>query len=172
MTDKYYIVVDGLQAGPFDKETLISQGLTLTSLVWRQGMADWQQASEVDDLRDLLFMPPPVPEEVPTETPLPYNPFNPNNSGEGCPIPHKNWMAWAIVGTVLGVLSGLIGTIFGVLAVVKASEADTYYSTGNLRMGDTTNSQAKTFTIVSIVIGLLSLLAAAGIIILAIAEVI
>jgi len=47
---KYYIVENGQQAGPFEVNDLFSHGLTGQSMVWCQGMANWQPASQVAEL--------------------------------------------------------------------------------------------------------------------------
>lgn len=51
---KYYIIIDGQPAGPFDLATLATQGLTLQSTVWCEGMPDWAPASTVPELVDYL----------------------------------------------------------------------------------------------------------------------
>lgn len=65
----------------------------------------------------------------------------------GYEAPHTNWLPWAIVGTVLG-LCGL-GMIFGIIAIVKATNANKLYAQGNNTEAETVNNSAKTFTIVS-----------------------
>lgn len=54
MEQSYYIVSEGQQAGPFPKGMLKMKGLTRDTLVWRQGMTDWQKASELPELSDLF----------------------------------------------------------------------------------------------------------------------
>ena len=68
------------------------------------------------------------------------------------PIEHTNWMAPAIIGLVLGTLFSCIGFIFGVIAVVKASNANKYYANGLKAEGDVANSSAKTMSIISLVL--------------------
>jgi hypothetical protein len=62
----FYVAVNGQQSGPFTYEQLsqmVSQGtLKQESLVWKQGMASWMQASGVADLAPLFAnLPPPLP---------------------------------------------------------------------------------------------------------------
>lgn len=52
---KYYIAINRQACGPYDHHELLSHGLTATSLVWCEGMATWQQAQHVAELRELLF---------------------------------------------------------------------------------------------------------------------
>jgi hypothetical protein len=62
----YFVAVNGQQQGPYVMQVLqqmVQQGtLTRETLVWKQGMANWTKAGEVEDL-GLLFsaMPPPLP---------------------------------------------------------------------------------------------------------------
>ena len=52
---KYHISVNGQTMGPFEPEELINQcGLTMNSFVWNETMTDWQPASSVRELVDLL----------------------------------------------------------------------------------------------------------------------
>ncbi len=62
----YFVAVNGQQTGPFDAAT-ISQKIARReiapeTLVWKQGMSAWSQASLVDELKSFLgSVPPPVP---------------------------------------------------------------------------------------------------------------
>lgn len=51
---KYYIAENGQQAGPFEPSELLMHGLTVNSLVWCEGMANWTSASQVPELMALL----------------------------------------------------------------------------------------------------------------------
>lgn len=52
---QYYISIDGENTlGPFTKDQLLYNGLTPYTLVWCEGMEDWQQAYLVPDLEDTL----------------------------------------------------------------------------------------------------------------------
>jgi membrane protease subunit (stomatin/prohibitin family) len=62
----YYIAMDGKQAGPFPADQLaqkVSQGqFRRDSLVWKHGMAQWQQAGTLPELENLFAdLPPAVP---------------------------------------------------------------------------------------------------------------
>lgn len=64
----YYVVLEGKQAGPFDKNNLKDLAnrsvLTKETLVWKQGMSDWVLAGGQADLQDLWTMtPPPIPKQ-------------------------------------------------------------------------------------------------------------
>lgn len=51
---KYYIAENGQQAGPFEPSELLLHGLTVNSLVWCEGMANWTSASQVPELMAIL----------------------------------------------------------------------------------------------------------------------
>jgi hypothetical protein len=64
----YHIAIDGQQKGPYTLDELWTVDFAPDSLVWREGMADWQRADAVPDLRVILagkVPPEPVPESEP-----------------------------------------------------------------------------------------------------------
>jgi TM2 domain-containing membrane protein YozV len=65
-----YFMADGnVQKGPFPAEHLLSQGLRRDTLVWHEGMAQWEKAESVPELAGLFgsggyqqqYAPPPPP---------------------------------------------------------------------------------------------------------------
>jgi TM2 domain-containing membrane protein YozV len=50
----YFLAVGGEQRGPFPKEQLLGQGLRPETLVWTDGMPQWQRADSVLDLASLF----------------------------------------------------------------------------------------------------------------------
>jgi hypothetical protein len=57
---QFYLAEGNHRRGPFPVEQLPAQGLTADTLVWREGMADWQRAEDVIELRPFL----PVPRDL------------------------------------------------------------------------------------------------------------
>ncbi len=62
----FHAVINGTQSGPFDLNTLkqmaTSGQLTKESLVWREGMANWTAAGEVNEVSGVFgSVPPPLP---------------------------------------------------------------------------------------------------------------
>ena len=63
----YHYAVNGQQAGPVTferlKELFASRTINRDSLIWKQGMANWQALKEVDELKSFLggSTPPPLP---------------------------------------------------------------------------------------------------------------
>ena len=68
-TIQYMLVVNGQQSGPFGMEQLqmlAGNGqLKQDTLVWKQGMANWEAAGKVAELSQLFaaMTPPPIPSE-------------------------------------------------------------------------------------------------------------
>lgn len=79
------------------------------------------------------------------------------NQYYGEPIPHTNWLPWAIVGTVIGAMFSCIGLIFGIIGITRANAANKFYGGGNKQLGDQANSSARTMTILALVLGVLGL---------------
>lgn len=66
-TMAYHVAINGQAAGPFDMTSLTQMAangqLTGDSLVWKNGMAHWEKAIAVDELKGLFSTMPPIPEE-------------------------------------------------------------------------------------------------------------
>lgn len=64
----YYLVLNGQTAGPYTfdvlKQMLSAAQITSDTLVWKQGMIEWTQAKNVDELKGLFMEIPPIPQEV------------------------------------------------------------------------------------------------------------
>lgn len=64
---QFFVAVNGAQSGPFDLGALgqmaKSGSLTKDSLVWKQGMANWAAAGQVNELSSIFNnVPPPIPQ--------------------------------------------------------------------------------------------------------------
>ncbi|HIX29948.1 MAG TPA: SPFH domain-containing protein [Candidatus Blautia stercoravium] len=66
-TVSYHVAINGQAAGPFDMSALVQMAtngqLTEDSLVWKSGMAQWEKAIALDELKGLFSTIPPIPEE-------------------------------------------------------------------------------------------------------------
>lgn len=175
METKYFIIVNGQQVGPMPRQELVYAGLTADTPIWREGLSDWVKASTLPELNDLLnssYGQPPNYGQQPNYGPQPgygqrqgYGPqpdVNPQAGqfygqqpdsfqGNGLPVAHTNWLPWAIVATVLGLVTSCIGMIFGIIGIVNANKANKFYEYGDNIAGDAANSTAKTNTIIALV---------------------
>ena len=58
----YFIEKNGAQSGPYTLDELRSQKISSTTLVWKEGIPDWKQAEEFEELKGLIIpTPPPLP---------------------------------------------------------------------------------------------------------------
>ncbi len=62
---RYHVAIDGEATGPYSVEGLQQQlgngVITKETLVWANGMADWEELGRVEDLNALVVAPPPLP---------------------------------------------------------------------------------------------------------------
>ena len=178
MATMYFIISEGQQAGPFPKEHLKARGVEKGTYVWREGLEGWVPASELPELQDIFeeTIIQAVPQQPYGQPQQPYGqpqqpygqpqqpygqPQQPYGQPQppygqpqpyGNPVPHTNWMPWAIVGTIVGALFSCIGMIFGIIGIVKANNANKAYAVGDETGGDMNNSSAKTMTIIALVL--------------------
>jgi hypothetical protein len=54
MMNKYIIIVNGLQKGPFSIDELKSQAISGSTLVWNDGLENWTEARNVEALAIVL----------------------------------------------------------------------------------------------------------------------
>jgi TM2 domain-containing membrane protein YozV len=66
----YYLAEGTTQRGPFSEQELAGAGLRPESLVWREGMPQWQPAQQVPELQWVLFPQAPATAQ-PTPLPMP-----------------------------------------------------------------------------------------------------
>lgn len=63
---QFWVAVNGQQAGPYDMATIqqmiASQQISRDSLMWKQGMANWVEAGEINEINGFFgSVPPPLP---------------------------------------------------------------------------------------------------------------
>lgn len=90
----YYLAIQGRQQGPFDKDQLRTQGVRADTLVWTEGMSEWQRADQVPELSDILV-----------GQPTPALPHAPGYAGYAQPPVTSN----RVVAGVLAILLGHFG---------------------------------------------------------------
>lgn len=63
----YHVAINGKAVGPFDMTSLAQMAangqLSEDSLVWRNGMAQWEKVTAVDELKELFDTMPPIPKK-------------------------------------------------------------------------------------------------------------
>lgn len=135
---QWYYSKNGTQLGPVEQSELqskISTGeVSPSDLVWREGLADWQPAAQVAELRaasaPVGYAPPPPPVQGGVDSP--YIPPAANPLPQGYPVPvvvmpnagkATTSMTLGIISIVMGFLCGcLIGLPCGIIAIVVGNQ--------------------------------------------------
>jgi len=69
---QYYIYLDDQQVGPLTPEELQQHKITTETMIWFEGLADWQKANTIEDLKPLFkAVPPPINRLAATPPPQP-----------------------------------------------------------------------------------------------------
>lgn len=141
---QWYYASEGKQHGPVGevdlRELIRADKLDAESLVWREGMGDWQPLGKVDDLATALATP--ESEAVPDE-PEAGSPYQPPAAPVGQPvtpavgqdIPNYLWQSI--------VVALLCSPIFGIIAIVYAAKVDSLKRAGNLAAAQDASKKAK-----------------------------
>ncbi|MGI6074265.1 MAG: CD225/dispanin family protein [Fermentimonas sp.] len=135
MNRYFYIDSNGKQKGTYAPEELRGEGIRRDTLVWREGLEQWKRAEDIEELRFLF-------DGSYTVQPTPVN-FQ-YNQAENLPAKPKNWLLEAILVTLLPfVLCGSFLSLIGIVAIVYASQVDSYYNRGDYNQANDSASNAK-----------------------------
>jgi TM2 domain-containing membrane protein YozV len=137
----YFLGDGGVQRGPFEINQLAEQGLRADTLVWKEGMPQWQAAGMIPELQSLLQshpQPAPTPQAVPVaySTMPAYQPAQSKKVLAG--LMGILFGGWGVHKFILGMpgtgflqifitfatcgLGGLIGFIEGIIYLTKTDE--------------------------------------------------
>lgn len=150
---QWYYAKSGVQMGPIGidelKAKLASGEVSGTDMVWRDGMPDWRKASEVQELAVVSAAPQAlVPQAPPAASNSPYaTPRAPSGYDPGPVIPNYLWQS--IVVTIFCCWP------FGIPAIVFAAKVDGLRSRGDIQGAMEASKNAKTWCLVSLILGLL-----------------
>lgn len=148
----YHLSRNGQPTGTCSKEEAVarySRGEILpTDLVWCEGMANWTPASQVFG---------PVPSAAPVTAPLPTasTPLPPPVNAPTTPKP-SNYLVMAILVTLLCCLPA------GVVAIIYAAQVDGKWNAGDYAGAEASSKNAKLWSLVSLGVGLVGILAYVG----------
>lgn len=153
MNDYFYIDASGQQKGPIPPSQFSMFNVSADTLVWCKGMADWQRAGAVDELKAYLgndangATPPPTPGApgtAGTANGAPYdNVCHSMGSGtpnQSMPCPPSN-LVWAVVSTILCCLPT------GIVAIVYACKVDNLYLMGDYQGAVEASNKARNWAI-------------------------
>ncbi len=107
---EYFVALNGIQQGPFPVGELVGRGMRPESLVWREGMTEWQRADSMPELAPLFIAPhPPTYSAYVQPEPMPaahLNPIAPPQRMEYArPYREVPTSGLAIASLVLGILA-------------------------------------------------------------------
>jgi hypothetical protein len=110
---QYYIVQNGKQEGPYTTDQLQAMKLSKDNLVWCEGMDNWEQAGNIEELKSIFkASPPPVPiDKIPSHIPIKLPPVPPINVSK----PPKDKKAIGLVVGIVGLFAVLV--IIGVVVI-------------------------------------------------------
>jgi len=125
MKNYFYIDSNNAQQGPVPAERLLDYGVKANTMVWADGMANWTEAGQVDELAP-LFAPkvPPTPQAQPQPQPQQQAQYS-GAQQTTTPIKPDNNLVWALLCTFL------CCQIFGIISIVKACEVDGKWNRGD-----------------------------------------
>ena len=176
MKQYYYVDGNNQQQGPIDAAQLPSFGVTAKTLVWCEGMANWQVAGEIPELASLFAAKQP---EIPAQpqmqpgtpaqpqmqpqvqpqtmninnfqqTQQPMNtqpPFQQPNNQQMPPQP-ENYLVWAILVTILCCLP------FGIASIIYSTKVSSLYAQGDYNGAVDASQKAKKFAMIGGIGGL------------------
>lgn len=133
---KYYIHNGSEQDGPFDISDLKSEGITPKTEVWYEGLSDWINADQIDELKELFS----------SMKPPPIKPKTISQQSQSKPTPKKSSLGKNVLRLIL-ITIGVIGA-YAIINVVFSSNADSnpsnYYEQ-KLTIEETENSDPLRF---------------------------
>lgn len=130
MNRYFYIDSEGVQKGTFTLENLRNEPVRKETMVWTQGMPEWQRAYDVVELQPLFDISNATHKQY-GETPPAQQPAYPQTAEQNIPTMPKSWMVESILVTILPfVLCGNVLSLIGIAAIVNASKVESLFNNG------------------------------------------
>lgn len=153
MNHYFYIDAEGKQKGTFTPMELREEGVKRNTLVWTQGMEQWQRAEEVDELGFLFSgtYNPPQPEPP---RPTWSQTSQPNALGQEPrvqPTMPKTWLVESILVTILPFMfCGSFLSLLGIIGIVYAAQVESFYNRGDYQASAESSRSAGKWTRVAL----------------------
>lgn len=148
---EYWIAINRERKGPLSLEGLRNTNITPDTLVWREGLASWVKAEDLEELAWLFSdeMPPAVPTTI-SEQPIyiPTYEVLPQPQNDPLPAKPRSYIGWSIAAILL------CCAIPAIVALVKGSKVDSRYIKGDYEGAKKASESAELWLIISIVAGL------------------
>lgn len=130
MNRYFYIDLEGQQKGTFTLEDLKNEPLRRDTMVWTQGMPEWQRAYDVVELQALFDMSATADKQYNQTVPPQQTAYH-QTAEHGIPVMPKSWMVESILVTILPfVLCGNLFSLIGIAAIVNASKVESLFNNG------------------------------------------
>lgn len=143
MEEYFYIDAAGQQKGPITPNNFMPLGLTADTLIWKNGMTDWQAAGTLPELTSYLH-PIPVPPPLPTPPPLAYAPPRPAGKKPA------NYLIWSLLNLAFCCLP------LGFVALHYSLKVDKLWEKGATLEAIKAAGNAKLYCLLSVIFGLVS----------------
>ena len=141
MEKYYYLSPDNKQQGPVSPDQFRMLGLTPSTYVWKEGMANWTHLSEVPGLLDWLKA---EPASATASAPAPATYAQPQGSGfQSAAMPKPDsYLVLAILSTVLCCLPT------GIYAIICSTRVDTFWASGHYEEAKKNSKQALIWSLI------------------------
>ena len=152
----FYLDNNNTQQGPVEAAQLAGLGVTAATSVWRSGLSDWVKAGTLPELDGFLApeaaqCPPPPPGAAGTTHDGWHGAtFKENAAPHAAPPCPPTYTVWAVLATVLCCLP------FGIVAIVKGNNVTSLYTQGKYDLALMASDEAKKWTIVAFVLGIVT----------------
>jgi hypothetical protein len=111
---EYYIFINEEQLGPFNIDELKARKLSREAKVWFEGLGDWKNASEIDELKTILNSIPPPINSFASKPPTPKIENKQTNSIE----PEDDYETPKILGLKKNVFYGVLGGLILSIGII------------------------------------------------------
>lgn len=147
MRTYYYIDRHGHRQGPVAQSDLVRGGLTPDTMVWTQGMTDWQRAATVAELAPFLAAPAAPHAAAPT-------------AHGYAPSDYQLWALLVTIGSI--VFCSLFALLFALLALRQSGRVERLWLTGQQEAAFRASSRARMWCIAATVLLVVGGLATGG----------
>ncbi len=144
----YWAIINNVKVGPLTVEQLKACGLTVETLVWREGFDQWVAAGTVAEIASIF---------APADAWAQYASGENTSIGqpqqvqqEAKPPCPNTYLAWAIIATIFCCIP------FGIVSIIYAGQVSTKYNQGDYAGALKSSERAALWLIVAIVTGLIA----------------
>lgn len=161
MTSYFYLDSQNRNQGPVPLDRLAEHGVTRNTMIWCDGMANWQRADSVPEVREWFDA-----HTADTTTAAGNataqsadfsNPYAQNNGAPAYTTPQNqgympcpnDYLVWSVLATICCCLP------FGIVAIVKSCNVGKFYRRGMYDAALLASEDAKKWCLISLVVGLI-----------------